>query len=292
MKSAIVSTVKYPHNFKTWLDYYFKIGIERIYIFIDDENDLETIKICKSYSNVTYFINNFKLLDYQKKLFSSTHFSTLDEVMSRQIIACQTAIILARKESIEWLIHVDADELILIKNNLDLKDILNSYYKKGEKYIKMVNYEIAPEHSNYGNCFLEGTKFKTKSGFVGYANGKSMVYIGDNSIIKVDGVHTFITPWKHITSKDFIVLHYISCNFEEFIKKYRILGSFGDSWWNNVPISITFHKNSRDVVSGCKKSKEECENEALKFYEKNHVYGSQNSGDVIFINDVKNTLLS
>jgi hypothetical protein len=44
------------------------------------------------------------------------------------------------------------------------------------------------------------------------------------------------------------VLHYPSCGFDHWLRKYELLGGFGDHWWGRVPCRIPAHLQSRDVV--------------------------------------------
>eukprot|EP00966_Prymnesium_polylepis_P222504 5147673-Prymnesium_polylepis.1 len=45
-----------------------------------------------------------------------------------------------------------------------------------------------------------------------------------------------------------VVLHYSNCGFANWVRKYEILGDFGDLWWGRCPIRVTAHLQSRDVI--------------------------------------------
>ena len=45
-----------------------------------------------------------------------------------------------------------------------------------------------------------------------------------------------------------VVLHFPSCGFNNWLRKYELLGAFGDQWWGRVPCRIPAHLQSRDVV--------------------------------------------
>lgn len=293
---TIVTTVKYPHQFLSWILYHSKIGIQRVYVFIDDEKDTQTLQLCQQYpSFVIPIVNTSQLKTLYLNIFAgSQYLETFNkEVMSRQILNAEYAISLAKEEGLQWLIHIDADELIYVRNNQPLGNILQSSKNEGKYYLKFINYEVAPNTENYQNCFVEGTHFKTNGfRYIAYANGKAGIYIGENISIGVNGVHTFRTNWKHETSGEIVVLHYPSCNFEEFLKKYVILGSFPDQWFGTIPISIQFHKDARDVISGCTDSTEVCEQNARNLYRQNHVYSPaelQNE-NITYIDSVRKIL--
>ena len=78
------------------------------------------------------------------------------------------------------------------------------------------------------------------------------------------GVHKFLIPestgsWRQPMTLECataleapldgpVVLHYSNCGFSHWLRKYEILGDFGNSWWGRCPIRVTSHLHSRDVV--------------------------------------------
>ncbi len=289
-KVCVVSTIKNPHQLETWIQYHLNLGVDYIYLFFDTKNiPNDSINICNKFkTNVIPFICNPQFINIQKNILlnnpitsslaSSFFKSYNNEVMSRQIINVLYANILMIKNNIDWLIHIDADELLYSKSNKNIKESLNVMTNKGYNYLKFVNYELTPEHENYENCFLEGNFFKKPNGykFIAYANGKSGINIKNLGLICPNGVHEFKTKEKQYTCDDIILLHFVSCNFNEFLLKYKTLGNFNDFWWTNIPINISFHKNARDQIIKCNKSKKECEDQALNFYKTNNILDRKN----------------
>jgi hypothetical protein len=82
------------------------------------------------------------------------------------------------------------------------------------------------------------------------------------------------------------------------ISKYKILGKFGDKWWNSVQIPFKFHTESRDIITECsarelKGEVNACEHSVREYYNKSNVYNSKiNSWDITTIEFAKNQLLN
>tara|TARA_B100000945_G_scaffold29516_1_gene20376 strand:- start:953 stop:1906 length:954 start_codon:yes stop_codon:yes gene_type:complete len=285
---AIVSTIKEPHNLETWIRYHLNVGFDHIYLIFDDPNDYKNIKIANKFINVSIFINNQKwknLLSYLPnfKQFGKTY-ST--EVMSRQILNVDLIMILANKKNHKWLLHIDSDELFYTTENL------HNLFNKYERYIvKFKNLELAPKKYNYKNCFKEGTLFK-KNGykFIAYYNGKSATQTHKNC--RTNGVHDFktIPKTKIINEKleNACILHYVSCNFDEYFKKYKILGNFSDKWWGTKKIGIKFHTQSRDKIMFC--NDELCKNDILQFYKKNYIITDKDENENLIEIDINSIL--
>lgn len=66
----------------------------------------------------------------------------------------------------------------------------------------------------------------------------------------ISGVHGFRNG-HCLDSQIGKILHYPSCNFDEYLNKYKILGRFSDKWWDSIEIPFKFHKESRDAINNC-----------------------------------------
>ena len=273
---GIVTTVKNPHQINDWVNYHLNKGIKKIYIISDDPN--ENLKINPD-NRVVIFKNNsewrekLKNIDYLRKFYNKYD----KEVMSRQILNFAHVRDITRNTNLNWLLHIDCDELFYLEGK-DLNQIFNDNYD----IIRFKNYEMIPENDNYQNCFREGTKFLTnKTKYIAYSNGKSAVKINSDAIIA--GVHGFMGG-RTLESENGKILHYPSCNFEEYIRKYKILENFEDKWWGVVDIPIKFHLESRDLINSCKNM-----DKIRQYYNDKHVYNNKlTKDDYIVINRLMN----
>jgi len=278
---GIVTTVKNPHQINDWINYHLGIGIKKIYIIADDpEEDLEI----NPDDRVTIFKNNSEWRDKLNEIdYLKMFYNKYDkEVMSRQILNFAHVRDIVRNSNLNWLLHIDCDELLYLEGK-DLNQLFNINYD----IIRFQNYEMVPENDNYQNCFREGTKFKTnKAKYIAYSNGKSALRINSEAIIV--GVHGFMggTTLESDYGK---ILHYPSCNFEEYIRKYKILGKFDDKWWGLVQIPIKFHLESRDLIDSCKNMDDTCVKKIRQYYNDEHIFNDTLSkDDYIVINNLLN----
>ncbi|MFT0814254.1 glycosyltransferase family 2 protein [Synechococcus sp. OH20] len=267
-KVCIVTTVRDPGVcLESFIRYHLAIGIAHIYIFFDDPED-PAAQIALRFSDVTA-IPNDEALQVQQALGNilyakyGPHVSY--EVMARQILNVETAIQIALEQGMDWIIHIDGDELFYLGEalTLDWFDQLDSDILQ----VRFLNYEAAPEKFEIEDYFREVTLFKrnpavldpnfyTKferiSGkiqyFLAYQNGKSAARVYPS--ILPNSVHSFDIPEEHtlVTSSP-TVLHYLNCGFQNYYKKYAQLGNFPDYWWRSKsnPIRVPFHLASRDA---------------------------------------------
>jgi len=288
IKIGISTTVKNPHQLNDWIKYHLSIGFDKLYIVFDDENEEFIIND----SRVQIFKNNAKWKYEISKLPNMDQFiNDTKEVMSRQITNFTNVRNYAKQDDISWLLHIDGDELFYPQN----QSVYNIFNKEADS-ITFQNYEMIPKKDNYDNCFISGIDFKINPRiFNAYSNGKSAVRV--NSTAVIGGVHGFHGE-NNYASQVGKILHYPSCNFDEYINKYKILGKFEDKWWNSVQIPFKFHTESRDIITECAKREllgetNACENSVRDYYNKSNVYNKNiSSSDIQTIEFVKNQLLN
>ena len=283
-KIAIVTTVRNPHSFNDWLNYHFRFGIYKIYVVFDDPN--ENTSQYNNYGNKLEIIlndNNWKRNLKKCKQYNEHKNDFENEVMSRQILNAEFVLKIAKNNMIDWLIHIDADEILYSSkfNNIsqsfsNLNNLTN--------VVKLNNYELAPLDSNTQNCFRTHTYFKTKKAgtlFKAYFNGKGACKVSSDAY--PFGVHDFKVDnyemKEIINENDLVILHYVNCSFKEWINKYKILGNFSDKWWNRRFIPLKFHKESRDVIIN--NNIKFWENSAKKLYDKEMVIDKNMVDDLI-----------
>jgi hypothetical protein len=263
--TAIATTVRNPHQINDWIEYHLKIGFNKLYIVLDDENENIEYKD----DRVVIFKNNKEWRDsFKSEGMLGTFIGNYnEEVMSRQILNFAAVQDYAKKDGINWLLHIDGDE-IFYPEGKSLSELFNNKYA----VIKFDNYEMVPDHDSYQNCFREGNKFKTNGAkYIAYSNGKSVLNLTSGAMIS--GVHGFVGG-SLFDSPDGKILHYPSCNFSEYLLKYKMLGKFGDKWWGRVEIPIKFHLESRDIINSCKTSEKDCTDKIREFYNKKNIFNN------------------
>jgi hypothetical protein len=232
-KVCIVSLVKDPHQFQTWIDHHRQRGVDKFYIFLDDDQEELGVQDPR-----LIIVRNWKdRLGFKwdpKK----------DEPANRnekQRLAFEEGSRMAERDGIRYIIHIDSDELLYGKHPVE---VFSRWPDSHAFHFK--NEEMAPDRDDYMNCFKDGKKFHgDPTKFIAYGNGKSA---------GVAGKATWFGPHymkgqgqREIPPEDLRVLHYPSCNLDETLKRARQYGNFQDNsaGWSG------HHKETRDVLMNC-----------------------------------------
>lgn len=233
-KTAIVSLVKDPHAFETWVTYHKeKMKIDKFYVFLDDEKEVlnfddPALEVHRDWKGRLGFEFNDKIDEPAN-------------VRVKQQLVTEEGSRLAEKDGIKYLVHIDSDELLY--GPRPAADVFSSYPADA---FHMKNSELAPDRKDYKNCFMEGTWFHgDPRKFIAYGNGKGAGVVGQSL---PHGPHNFKGGRVVDVPEDELkVLHYPSCNIDETLKRAKNYGKFQDdsAGWSD------HHKETRDVLTAC-----------------------------------------
>ena len=280
-RAAIVTTLRDAHAvIDSFIRYHLLIGFDHIFLFFDDPQDPSIAK-ARRYPNVTAVSHDLALRrrwkrtrlyreDRQVREFIDT------EVMARQMLNVEVAVGLAVEKRVDWLLHIDVDELFYCPADDNVTEHFGSLSGEGIQQISYMNYEAIPERAEIEDYFKEVTLFKKNpqalSGgwfnqaqtelirsmgilpdrfFLFYGNGKSAARVTESLLPA--SVHGFRSQGEREPRPlpDPIILHYPCCGFEHFWRKYKALGRFADKWFDETDIAESgnlFHVEARDVV--------------------------------------------
>ena len=162
MKIALVLTVKNEARIlRDNLRYHNAIGVDHIFVYFDNSTDTGRASINDlDFVTVT---NSVSLEKYQ-------HQSILDKFTShaeehhtaRQCLNTYDALQLCREQNYDWLISLDADELVC--TDKENPSNLLSFFSEIDATIDVVNFktfEALQRKEAYGNVFAEETLYKT-----------------------------------------------------------------------------------------------------------------------------------
>src|SRR6185312_3882881 len=280
MKLAITTTVK---DCKPYLDiflaHHFSIGFDHIFMFLDDPLN-ETVNPPIDNARITVIKNDEELQMRWKKLRCYKHLGKFrqTDLSARQILNVNVALEMARQQKIDWLLHIDIDELFYSPEQ-DIKEYFQRLSADKIAGISFLNHEAIPARTNATDIFRETTLFKknftalndrqknvlqrlmveNSTYFNFYGNGKSAVKVTKTA--NCYSAHDFnlgffnrLNPFAGRKKTNHSlplpgILHYACCNFDLFWSKYQTLGNFNDKWLDGTPIktSVPMHLNSRDV---------------------------------------------
>jgi hypothetical protein len=216
---GIVSCIKNPKNIETWLRLHRDFGVSRFYVRLEDTPGL--VNFFESQPDVHLLVADSKSADEYADL------------MERQSQMVDLALELSKKDGIDWMIHIDCDEVL--EGNPD--EIRNLPSDVGTFW--MQNYEAMYDKipSNSDNCFKAGTFKNCATGVcASYANGKGGGRVG---LSRSHGPHRFKSSLREVKLGSVIVKHYESCDFEQYIAKYKRLAKSDTS---KIPFS--YYKES------------------------------------------------
>ena len=218
---GIASMVLRPHQLQTWVDHHTRMGVRKFYVFVDDPAELPSLQqTLRPHPAV-------RLLALTPEFKAAWGYAPQpgaddDTNFQRRQDVCVTAALeMARLDGLEFLVHIDSDELLHSAAGKSVGEVLGAY--TGADAFKLSNIEMVPERGDYANCFAEGTKFRTDPRtFVSYVNGKGAGRVGR---VKAWGPHAMKglrdLPEVDVPEHDLRVLHYVSCNVQELRNKHR-----------------------------------------------------------------------
>mmetsp|Transcript_8652 Transcript_8652/g.25600 ORF Transcript_8652/g.25600 Transcript_8652/m.25600 type:complete len:396 (+) Transcript_8652:17-1204(+) len=172
-KAAIVTTVKnFAQLCVSWCAYHFDIGFCHLFIYFDEPSELPSVQTTLHShfppESLTLVAHDDALRLAWGRLEGVAqimpHAAT--EVQTRQQLNCRHAIGLAVKRRIEWMLHIDADELFHPNGACDACAHFAELDAAGVDTFVYVNHEAVPEAVGISDPFREVTLFKRSLEFV------------------------------------------------------------------------------------------------------------------------------
>lgn len=223
---AICSVVKDPLNFDWWLDYHFGLGID--YIFLKIEDTLSLQKVVEKYPNV--------VATYENKIDRKNNYLTL---IDRQRIFFNEIKSTLIDLEINWLFHIDSDELILCNGNLkEILDEIPDHYQT----VRFTNYEAVYDSDDLENPFIQSSRFRYGHSRISYKNGKSAGRV--NNDLGFKSPHKFHGNRLYFPETKIVILHYESATFESWYSKFN--QEFDEDKITEIPFE--FYKKSIEVI--------------------------------------------
>ena len=223
-----------------WLEYHRAIGVTRFYIFEEGTTagrwSPDVYVFSRKTANENQKNSPSRFAKWLAPYYASGNSTCgANALFVRQTLNLELAIARAKKDGIEWLLHVDVDELVYPagSSTFDLRDVLARQSPHIDRVV-FPNYEAVPERPSYElnepNTFKSVTLFKRNhlhidtatyarfaqsarrdnpNFFLAYANGKSACRVSSPGL-RPNGAHRFKTKGggKEVTISESAVLHY------------------------------------------------------------------------------------
>ena len=233
---------------RTFVDYHTALGFSEFIILFDDPNDRD-ISLARELPGVVPVVVDETVRKHWQGLrhFDQCKDHVEDTVGARQLLNVEYGYGIALDRGIEWLLHIDIDELFVIKNR-DLAAHLSHLEHSDKQCAIYYNYEAVPTSLHFHNFFREVNVFKKpikllqhqgikrqgiwptgRRYFNFYNNGKSMTKVLPGGYPL--GAHRWANdqvPLNKVTFFNPCILHFAVCGFDVFSLKYHHRGNFSD----------------------------------------------------------------
>ncbi len=232
------------------------VGVDKVYLYLDRTTDgsEETVSDLP-------FVQVAPTTDPESlrgRPGAATYIAHPDHVTARQALNVIRSMELAEQDGLDWLIHIDADELICPKaDSIERDDLKRLFESVGDdiESVQFLPYEACARRSEYKDMLSEETIFTppgakgTRTVFdpinnsnieaalwLGHEKGKGAARVGRG--LAPRGPHTFVRldRSRPRTVNRGLLLHYYLGGFDHFVRKFRNFVDRPDTWINGRSI--------------------------------------------------------
>ncbi|XP_042063554.1 glycosyltransferase-like KOBITO 1 [Salvia splendens] len=239
-----------------WMFYHKVIGVSTFFLFVEGKAASPRVsKVLESIAGVKVIYRTKELEDQQarSRIWNETWLSSFFykpcnyELFVKQSLNMEMAIVMARDAGMDWILHLDTDELIhpAGAREYSLRQLLLDVPKNVDTVV-FPNYESSIERDDIKEPFTEVSMFKknydhlTKDTYFGmykestrgnpnyfltYGNGKSAARIQDH--LRPNGAHRWHNYMKtpnEIKLEEAAVLHYTYSKFSDLTSRRNRCG--------------------------------------------------------------------
>lgn len=278
---AIVLLSRRPADLRLWLAYHLDyMGVKHVFMDVEDTPLFD--EAWQSLSEA-----NKKRVTIRKAVASTGSGRPWDDyttLQARQLAAMRRAKEACKDLGIEWLLHIDDDELLYVPTHQPIGEILAAIpAQKSQVYINNVEAVYESADVTGEECFAKTSMVNMNAHtFSSYANGKAAVRVSDKNAVPA-GPHNWKTKNDHqLNSISFInktfgsplwLIHFESCPFSRWVDKYWELGNTSPEHISKIP--FPFYRQSISRMQCCRSKqesgstvvvdgREECTDSALK----------------------------
>ncbi len=245
---AFVTTTAEPYDqIRRWYDYHVALGVSTFYLFVDGAAAAPAVAArLRSLPGVLVIPRDadLKARHAASRAWKETwlaaffHKPCNHELFVLQSLNMEVGIALAERDAIDWILHIDTDELMYPGSGPEysLQTVLGAYGPDVDTVV-FPNYEALPERDDVSSPFDQVTLFKRNyqhvlsdayfrsyhavargnpNYFITYGNGKSAARVRPG--LRPNGAHrwySYAGAPREETSPQSAVLHYTYNRFED-----------------------------------------------------------------------------
>mmetsp|Transcript_59903 Transcript_59903/g.128534 ORF Transcript_59903/g.128534 Transcript_59903/m.128534 type:complete len:510 (+) Transcript_59903:100-1629(+) len=256
---AIVLLSRHPADMRRWLWYHLDyMGVEHVFMQVEDTPEFNGTWAALPVAHrqaVTVWRAAPDILQGGEQR-PADDYETLQK---RQLRAMRRAKTAATALGIEWLVHIDDDELLYTPMHRPVGEVLASL-PHGVDQAYIPNTEAVYTSPEVVSCFSQTTQANVnRYTFASYANGKSALRIAATGAVPA-GPHMWRTadglelPSAHLDSEPFgpplLVIHFESCPFARWEDKFWELGNTSPRKVAAIPFG--FYRESIRRMQRCR----------------------------------------
>lgn len=265
---AIVMLTRHPPELKTWLQYHIGyMKVDHVFFRVEDTPDFANriqalpIELQQRVSILQSQIDIGDTIPQSAAAAESPPADDYESLQTRQLSAMAEARADAAAMGIDWLIHIDDDELLYTPVYRSVGELLAAIPKEiDQAYIP--NVEALYPSAEVQNCFTETSSVNmNRYTFQAYANGKSAVRVAAADVHPA-GPHQWRNSWNdeppslHLDAETFgaplMVIHFESCPFSHWKDKFRELDNASPEQIDAIPFQ--FYRSSIKRMQSCSSS--------------------------------------
>jgi hypothetical protein len=245
---AIVSLTRQPVDFSVWVDYHLRVvGVDCFFVQVEDTPSLETEYADHPRVHVYPYRRDHRNDDGNQYV----------DLQRRQVVFIQRVLEDARSMGIDYLLHIDDDELLHVSPRFQhrVAELVEGLglEARPETDIHFQNVEAVYDDSrgddDGGRCFRATTFVDCRKGMCrSYANGKSMGRVS-NRRVRPHGPHHFSGATFHVPRDDACILHFDSCTVHRWRAKFQNLAE-KTSPEDTIKIPFPYYRESIEAVRG------------------------------------------
>lgn len=248
---AVVSMTKKPVDILVWLSYYLeRQGAARMYLRIEDTPGL--VADIRAWAEARSLIGKIEI---EEAVGVDTR-DSYDRQQHRQHDFLTDVIRAARQDGCDYLLHVDDDEIVVASqlHGCRIDRLLAHRSQEWDDYhnLHLDNYEAAAAVSPEDvDCYVDRAYRYIacrEGGCRSYANGKSLGNLHHRDL-RPHGPHAFAGRSLSVPPTDAIVLHFDSCTFSRWHRKFQNLSNVSNDVFDRIPFS--FYKESIRILDEC-----------------------------------------
>ncbi|XP_076887911.1 glycosyltransferase-like KOBITO 1 [Bidens hawaiensis] len=234
-----------------WMFYHKVLGVGTFFLFVEGKAASPTVsKVLESIPGVRVIYRTKELEEQQanSRIWNETWLSSFFykpcnyELFVKQSLNMEMAIVMARNSGVDWILHLDTDELIHPAGGgeYSLRKLLRDIPSDVDMVV-FPNYESSVERDDIKDPFIEVSMFKRNydhlpkdtyfgmykestrgnpNYFLTYGNGKSVARVQDH--LRPNGAHrwhNYMKTPKEIKLEEAAVLHYTYAKFSDLTSR-------------------------------------------------------------------------